>query len=167
MAKPGRPCQVCCAEEYRLQIDQRLRDGEACTTIAKEFGFSVDSVERHRANHVRKIAKGNGDSHDPATLLHGIITQCAELAATCRSTNDARGAIEAVGKQLSAVTALIERESIQKEESKPVASEGLTLEYLDALVAGHVATHDPCPFCHQLTLSKLPKLESAKPEAVN
>lgn len=50
-----RPCGPC-GDERRNEIDRRLLEmdlnGEAYRTIAHDFGFSVDSLKRHKANHL-------------------------------------------------------------------------------------------------------------------
>lgn len=106
MNKPGRKCQVCNAAEFKLTIDQRLRDGATCREIAQEFGFSEDSVQRHRSSHMLKAS----ESVEPTDMLHSIVEQFGELAATCKLQNDARGTLGALTKQLSAATTLLERQ---------------------------------------------------------
>ena len=50
-----RPCGPC-GDDRRNEIDRRLLEmdlnGEAYRTISHDFGYSVDSLKRHKANHL-------------------------------------------------------------------------------------------------------------------
>jgi hypothetical protein len=177
--KPGRACHVCNREEHILEINQRLRDGESCATIAREFNFSQDSVERHRSRHVMQIAKV---TDDPATMLHLIIRQTGELASAARLTGDVRGSVDAIARQLSALTTLIEHEKQTKLESStppplwingqlnedaPVSA--MTLADFDRAVQQVIEANPNldfskrCPMCDQMGSPRL-DLIPAQPE---
>ncbi|MCC6596979.1 MAG: hypothetical protein IT477_10765 [Rhodanobacteraceae bacterium] len=54
-----RPCSVC-SHPKRGEIDQALARGEPNRSIALGFALSIDSVKRHRSNHLAgTIAKAN------------------------------------------------------------------------------------------------------------
>ena len=57
-----RACNVCNAEEHRLQIDERLRAGTSASEIAKQYGFSP---ELQSAMHEIMFAKAMATMSTP------------------------------------------------------------------------------------------------------
>jgi hypothetical protein len=43
-----RKCSVCNLQEYQPALDERLRAGESCRSLALEFSVTPDAMERHR-----------------------------------------------------------------------------------------------------------------------
>ena len=115
-----RKCQ-CCESEHLMEISQAIRDGETHAAIACRYGVSPDSVQRHARTHMGKSAGKGSNSHNAIDLLRSIIQQTGEIASTCANQGDARGSIEAIAKQLSALESLLRLEQEHKEQrEKPL-----------------------------------------------
>ena len=157
----ARACVCCNLQEIRLALDEKIRAGVPFAEIAREYAdykLSPDAVERHAHSHV---FRGRHPKTSPTDLLKDIIHQTAELASSCKATGDARGAIEALSKQLTAVTTLIEREQREQERAEQQArqeqSDGApSLGWLNDCVqrveqnlAQAKALGDVCPLCRR------------------
>jgi len=158
-----RPCSVCNLEEYRLQIDQRLRDGESCSVIAEEFNVSEDSVQRHRTRHIRRDLDVKG-TLNAADILHSIVSETGEIASNARTVGDMRAALQALAQQASAMESLLRLEETKAAEAAAKAEDApaLTIEQLDRHIrAVQEQNYDYCPTCHQRTLIKFPLTDAS------
>jgi hypothetical protein len=97
MAQNGRPCKVCSRSDI-AQIDAALASGGDVEGVSRAFSLPWDSVQRHRANHVKMQAPRSEPKPAPAAI--------EPVSVTLRSPSDVLGALEATfGEAL----ALLER----------------------------------------------------------
>jgi hypothetical protein len=92
-----RPCTICTGfEEHLPAINQRLRDGESISALAREFGASPDAMERHKANHLRGDSLQAGSSLSERLEL--LWQRCDDLYKRSVAVNDVRTAVDSLNK---------------------------------------------------------------------
>jgi transposase-like protein len=91
-----RKCTVCALEEHLPAIDQRLRDGESVSALAREYSASPDALERHRAKHLRGDSLKVGSSLTERLEL--LWTRCDDLYKRSVAVSDVRTAVDALNK---------------------------------------------------------------------
>jgi len=91
-----RQCTVCALEEHLPAINQRLRDGEAVSALAREYSTSPDAMERHRAKHLRGDSLKVGSSLSERLEL--LWTRCDDLYKRSVAVSDVRTAVDALNK---------------------------------------------------------------------
>jgi hypothetical protein len=91
-----RQCTVCALEEHLPAINQRLRDGESVTTLAREYSTSPDAMERHKAKHLRGDSVQVGSSL--AERLELLWTRCDDLYKRSIAVSDVRTAVDTLNK---------------------------------------------------------------------
>ena len=91
-----RKCSICSLQEHLLAVNQRLRDGESVSALAREYSTSSDAMERHRANHLR------GDrltvNSSLAERLELLWRRCDDLYQRSIAVSDVRTAVDALNK---------------------------------------------------------------------
>jgi hypothetical protein len=91
-----RQCTVCALEEHLPAINQRLRNGESVSALAREYSSSPDAMERHRANHLRGDSLKVGSSLSERLEL--LWTRCDDLYKRSVAVSDVRTAVDALNK---------------------------------------------------------------------
>jgi hypothetical protein len=116
-----RKCSVCCLEEYRMQIDVRLRAGESPTALAREFPLSADSLARHAKSHLRHEEKPADADNPFIERLQLLWDRCDEIYVSASKVGNYRGMIDALAK-LVAIS-----EALSKLQTGKAGFEGLDL----------------------------------------
>jgi hypothetical protein len=91
-----RQCTVCALEEHLPAINQRLRDGESLSALAREFFTSPSAMERHKTKHLRGDSLKVGSSLSDRLEL--LWTRCDDLYKRSVAVSDVRTAVDALNK---------------------------------------------------------------------
>jgi hypothetical protein len=114
-----RQCTVCALEEHLPAINQRLRDSESVSALAREYSTSPDAMERHKAKHLRGDSLRVGSSLSERLEL--LWTRCDDLYKRSVAVSDVRTAVDTLNK----LTGIAENLSKVKVQA---GFESLTLE---------------------------------------
>ncbi len=135
-----------------MAIDLALTKGQSASSVAREYGIKIDSLLRHRANHLGKFTEAESLS----SMLRQTIQELDAVALEALSRQDHRAAIDARRQKANALTTLLEAEREQQKRTQDTG-EGTnltSLSQLDAIVEKVMAHRDRCPVCGWHTLPK-------------
>lgn len=148
----ARHCTICVRPE-RASIDLRLARGETASSIAKDHNVKIDSVLRHKANHLSK----SSEVEDLSSMLRQVISELDEAALIALSKGDHRSCVDARKRKTDAIQALIEQQIEQRKKSHGASDNGLKqIHYsvLDEIVNRVMKNYSQCPLCGGFTVPK-------------
>lgn len=154
----ARPCTVC-ANPARASIDLRLLRGETASSIAKEHNLKIDSLLRHKANHLAK----SSEASTTIGMLRQVIAELDEAALTALARGDHRAAIDSRKMKANTLQSLLQVESQETQATIKTSSGRIPISLLDDIVAKVMKDHTQCPLCGGYTVPKATGNATGKP----
>lgn len=87
---------LCCASEYVGQVSAMIEAGEPLAAIARQFGLSEDSLQRHK----KHMHKPSGAGYGLRGEWDEAYKRALDLHKACAVKGDERGAISALARSV-------------------------------------------------------------------
>jgi hypothetical protein len=160
----GRPCSVCSHAE-RADIERRLLAGEALRKVSARTGTTIQSLTRHRDNHMSRSVAAAADrerqevaeTHDASLLdqVRDLHKKALALMAQSYRAGDLRTALSGV----SAATKLLELQGKFLGQIAPTTINVLISQEFKTIQVALLSALDDFPAAKQSVLRALERIQ--------
>jgi hypothetical protein len=147
-----RTCTIC-GDQLRTMIEAAYAQGESVAVIGRRTNLGEDALRRHLKKHVKPLAT---DAAGFEAQLDQWLQRINQLFLTASANGELRVQVEAAKSAMAILTqkqGLVDQRIKRESAQKQAASQGFTVNDLDALVRAaesHLNYNQTCSGCGRL-----------------